>query len=99
MGGCAGIAATVFVAYHGAKVGTSVVGNYVASTLGRPALVRETSRRSVLSPRENWRRLRGTHQQPTEGLGGIVLAPAEVSQSAAVPYNHARVTCCGDGRV
>jgi hypothetical protein len=75
----AGIVAAVFVAYHGAKVGTSVIGNFAASTLGKPALVRETSRRSYLSPRENWRRLAGTHQtHSTRGLAEIVLAPSEV---------------------
>lgn len=76
-----GIAATMFVAYHGAKTGTAVVGQHVAALLGKPTLVRETSRRNVISPRETWRRIKGTHQaHQSHGLGAIVLPPAEAQR-------------------
>ena len=75
------VASSLFIAYHGAKKGTSVVGNYVASNLGRPALVRETSRRSYLSARELWRRASGSYRvHGSRGLGEIVLASQEAER-------------------
>lgn len=75
------IASAVFLAYHAARKGTSVAGNYVASKLGRPALVRETSRRSYLSPRDYWRRATGTYRaHETRGLNEIVLGDDETKR-------------------
>jgi ATPase family AAA domain-containing protein 3A/B len=75
------IASAMFLTYHGARKGTSVAGNYVASKLGRPALVRETSRRSYLSPRDYWRRATGTYRaHETRGLNEIVLGDDEAER-------------------
>ena len=73
-----GALGAVFLAYHGAKVGASVTGNHVASILGRPALVRETSRKSLSSTRDIIRLAAGSRQASAKGLSEIVLAPVEV---------------------
>jgi ATPase family AAA domain-containing protein 3A/B len=61
-----------------AKVSTSVAGKYVESRLGKPSLVRETSRRTLIevvtNPIPSIRRTFGLNK-PHDALEGVVLEP------------------------
>ena len=63
---------------YSAKVGTGVAGRYVEARLGKPSLVRETSRSSVLSdlrsPVATMKRLMAS-TDASEALSGVVLEP------------------------
>jgi len=63
---------------YSAKVGTGVAGRYIEARLGKPSLVRETSRSSVLadlrSPVTTMKRLIST-TDASEALSGVVLEP------------------------
>jgi ATPase family AAA domain-containing protein 3A/B len=48
MGNAVVLASTLALGVYGARMGATVVGNYVAAQLGKPSLVRETSRTSPL---------------------------------------------------
>ena len=53
----AGLGLALFAGFHGSKATARVVGNHVASRLGRPPLVRETSRRrsAAAAPKQQQR--------------------------------------------
>ena len=51
----AGLGLALFAGFHGSKATARVVGNHVASRLGRPPLVRETSRRRSAAPKQQQR--------------------------------------------
>lgn len=61
---------------YSAKGATGVTARYIESRLGKPSLVRETSRFSVLEafkhPIENLRKLKLRNQ---DALSGVILAP------------------------
>ncbi|KAF0698768.1 Aste57867_10626 [Aphanomyces stellatus] len=61
-----------------AKVSTGVTGRYIEARLGKPSLVRETSRRSAVqvlaNPVPSIKRLLGMGT-PTDALAGVVLEP------------------------
>ncbi|XP_055342233.1 ATPase family AAA domain-containing protein 3-like [Paramacrobiotus metropolitanus] len=61
---------------YSAKMGTGVAARYVESRLGKPSLVRETSRLNVFDtikhPFKNFRRL---WSKPSDALAGVVLKP------------------------
>ncbi|KAK4879589.1 hypothetical protein RN001_007735 [Aquatica leii] len=61
---------------YSAKGATGVSARYIESRLGKPSLVRETSRFSFLEvlkhPIESFKKLR---QEPSDALAGVVLAP------------------------
>mmetsp|Transcript_81303 Transcript_81303/g.230764 ORF Transcript_81303/g.230764 Transcript_81303/m.230764 type:complete len:631 (-) Transcript_81303:410-2302(-) len=63
---------------YSAKVGTGVAGRYVEARLGKPSLVRETSRSSVLadlrSPVATMKRIMAS-TDASEALSGVVLEP------------------------
>eukprot|EP01052_Picozoa_sp_SAG31_P004449 SAG31_NODE_184_length_20985_cov_28.867567_10_plen_599_part_00 len=85
-----GITSSLFLTFHTAKVSTRVVGNYVASRLGRPALVRETSRKSYLSLRDIWKNF--TQPGLADGLGDIVLPPVQRNRISSIAEGAARAT-------
>lgn len=61
-----------------AKVSTQVTGKYIESRLGKPSLVRETSRRTAVqvaaNPLPSLKRVLGL-QKPHDALEGVVLEP------------------------
>ena len=72
-----GIASALALGVYGARAAARVAGDHAAARLGRPSLVRETSRASPLDALRpaGWRRLRA----PAEAggaLDGVVLEPA-----------------------
>lgn len=60
---------------YGARAGTGVVGRYVESRLGKPSLVRETSRVSPLKAPFKAARRALSNDKAEDALAGVVLRP------------------------
>ncbi|GBG34886.1 ATPase family AAA domain-containing protein 3 [Hondaea fermentalgiana] len=102
LGTTVGLFTMLAVGIYGARVGTGVLGRYVEARMGKPPLVRETSRRSPLetirSPISSIRRLAGGSGN---ALDGVVVEPklqdrlstlavtTRNTKNNGAPYRHA----------
>lgn len=72
----AGGLSLVALGVYSAKGATGVTARYIEARLGKPSLVRETSRFSFLEVfKHPWEQLRKLKQDKQDALAGIVLAP------------------------
>lgn len=81
------VTSSLFLAFQTSKVSTRVVGNFVAANLGRPSLVRETSKRSYTSAREIYKSITQSSKQTLED---IVLPTEQSTRIASIATGVAR---------
>jgi ATPase family AAA domain-containing protein 3A/B len=85
-----GTMTAIAVGIYTAKTGTGIVGRFVESRLGKPVLVRETSKKTLLDvirePMESIKRLGSTllGKQDTNALRGVVLEEGLASRLRSV---------------
>ncbi|GAU98002.1 hypothetical protein RvY_09207 [Ramazzottius varieornatus] len=78
---------------YSAKMGTGVAARYVESRLGKPALVRETSRLTFFETlRHPWKNIKRLWTKQSDALAGIVLKPELESRlrDIAITTRHTR---------
>jgi len=73
------LAGGLFLAFHGTKAGAKVAANVAEAAIGRPSLLRETSRRSWLNPSALFER-----KLEAPSLRDIVLPPAQFERATNI---------------
>ena len=83
MGATVGVLAACALGVYGARTATGVAGRYIESRIGKPSLVRESSRvtlgQALRSPLATMSQISARRQggtDPDKALAGVVLAPA-----------------------
>ncbi|XP_046555418.1 LOW QUALITY PROTEIN: ATPase family AAA domain-containing protein 3-B-like [Haliotis rubra] len=83
----------VAIGVYAAKYGTGVAAKYVESRLGKPSLVRETSRFTALEALKHpIKTVQKLQRKPQDALQGIILKPAleERLRDVAIATNHTK---------